>query len=130
MPEENDIVETVRENEIYKIWGMSLLSANDFAFGADNDTQNKFNLFAIQKNINILAGSANRYLLKRIGDGTDKKTTDEKDEANKLIERQKAFVKEKVPDKNDKAKYPILKKESLAIIDEYDQLLLKHNIFK
>jgi len=130
MPEENDIVETVRESEIYRIWGMSLLSANDFAFGADNDTQNKFNLYAIQKNINILAGSANRYLLKRIGDGTDDKTLKEIDEANKLIDRQKTFVNEKTPDKNDKTKYPTLKQEALAIIDEYDRLLLKHNIFK
>lgn len=124
MPEETPIVETIREGDIYRQFAVTLLSCNKFAYDLNSE---RFSLNDAQREMSILGSITNRYLLKRIGTGTDKPAEDARSEANTLIERQKKFV---VITTDKKTDYTPIKKESLDIVDEYDRLLLKHNIFK
>lgn len=117
MQQENEILPTVREGDIYRQWAVTLLSATEYAYSPDTDAQNRYNLITIQKHLSALGGIANNYLLKRCGDPNDKEITE-------LINKQQFFINAK----HDKAKQ--LKMDVLKLCKEYDRLCLKHGIFK
>jgi hypothetical protein len=123
---ESPLTETVREGDIYRQYAMTLLSVNEF-FYDKTDAGMKFSLGEAQKQLSILGGIANNYLLKRVGDDDDDRTKNDRCEVKILIDRQEKFI----TIKTDKAlEYDPIKTDAMSIIKEYDRLLLKHGVCK
>jgi hypothetical protein len=103
---------------------VTLLKINEFAFDVKSE---KFTLLDAQKELSVFGGITNRYLAKRVGNGTDELTKKSRIELESLLERQKKFVAHEISKSID---FKSLKKEGLEIIDEYDRILLQNGIFK
>lgn len=126
MTDEKPLVETVREGDIYRQYAMSLLAVNTFFYDT-NTAGMKFSMNEAQKQLSILGGIANNYLLKRVGDDQDEASEKARTEVNEIITRQQKFVTSTI----DKTiEFDTIKTESMSIIKEYDRLLLRHGVCK
>lgn len=120
MPEgaKETVEATVREQDIYRYYAVTLLSVNEFVYDHNSE---KFSMNSAQAQLSILGGVANRYLLSRVDDPNGK----DAEEIKKTIEKQKVFCNVKVAKGIDFAAY---KKIAAELIDEYDNLVLKYKI--
>lgn len=131
MPEEKSLAQTIRDEDIYRQYAVTLISTNEFAYDPKGD---KFNLPELQYHFAVLGGIANNSLLKRVGEekkDEDTKITCDRQEIKNLIQRQKTFCTIKNNDeKNKKTDYLPIKNEAQDLIEEYDRLLIKHGVCK
>lgn len=123
---ETPLTETVREGDIYRQYAMTLLSVNEFFYDKTNAGM-VFTLNESQKQLSILGGIANNYMLKRVGDDEDDRTKNDRCEIKILIDRQAKFIKIKPVEISE---FDPVKNEAMSIITEYDRLLLKHGVCK
>jgi hypothetical protein len=112
---ENEQIQDIIAHDIYRQYAMTLIAINDFVHDKYSE---KYTLENAQKQIDLLAGVANMFILEKI-------KKEDKPVIDKLIEKQKHFVNIDFK----KIDVAATKIEAREIIDEYYRLFLKTRIF-
>ena len=125
MPEE-PAGETTREPDIYRQYAKALLVMNEFYYD-QNDAGMNFTFPIAQKELSVLGGICNNYLLKKVENSDNETDMITREEITSLIERQRTLVQTRIIKTMD---YDNLKTEGMTIILEYDRLNIKTGVCK
>ena len=118
--------ETIRETDIYRQYAIALLAMNEFYYD-QNDAGMNFTFPRAQKELSVLGGICNNYLLKRVENSDNETDMITREEITSLIERQRTLVQTRIIKTMD---YDNLKTEGMTIILEYDRLNIKTGVCK
>jgi hypothetical protein len=114
VPENEQIQDTIAR-DIYRQYAMSLMAINEFVHDKHSE---RFSLENAQKQMDLLAGIANRFLEEKV-------KKDDKLALNDLFSHQKKFVELEY----DKDRIRDYKKCARETIDEYYRMCLRSRVF-